>query len=104
TSAGVVTVLHSFTATDGATPNQLVLANDGNLYGTTISGGAHSDGIVFEVTPQGAFNTLHAFAGSDGADSFSGLMQATNGTLYGTTRVGGAKNDGTVFGLNVGLN
>ena len=103
TSTGTLTVLHGFNATDGATPNQLILASDGNLYGTTIAGGSGSDGIVFQVTPQGAFMTLHAFVGTDGADSFAGLVQGKNRIFYGTTRVGGTKNNGTVFSVNLGL-
>ena len=103
TPVGTLTVLHSFNAIDGATPNALVLGSDSNFYGTTISGGANGDGTAFEVTPQGAFTTLHTFNGSDGADSFAGLVQGTDGIFYGTTRVGGSKNDGTVFSLDVGL-
>jgi uncharacterized repeat protein (TIGR03803 family) len=96
-------VLHGFNATDGASPNALVLATDGNFYDTTISGAANIDGTVFEITPQGVLTTLHTFNGSDGADSFAGLVQHTTGKFYGTTRVGGSKNDGTVFRLDVGL-
>ncbi len=103
TARGVVTILHSFSATDGATPNDLALGSDGNLYGTTISGGLNTDGTVFEVTPQGAFSTLHDFNGNDGADSFAALVQVSNGIFYGTTRVGGSKKDGVVFSINVGL-
>lgn len=102
-STGTVTILHSFDATDGATPNSILRGSDGNLYGTTIAGGGGGDGTVFEVTPQGVFTTLHTFAGIDGADSFSGLLEGSDGNLYGTTRVGGSKNDGVIFSLNVGL-
>ena len=103
TPGGMLTVLHGFAATDGATPNALVLGSDGNFYGTTISGGANGDGTIFEITSQGSFSTLYTFGGADGADSFAGLIQAADGIFYGTTRVGGSKNDGTVFGLDVGL-
>jgi uncharacterized repeat protein (TIGR03803 family) len=103
TPSGSVTVLHSFAATDGATPNALVQGSDGNFYGTTIAGGAGSNGTIFEVTPQGAFSTLHTFTGSDGGDSFAGLVQGSDGRFYGTTRVGGAQGDGTVFALDLGL-
>jgi uncharacterized repeat protein (TIGR03803 family) len=103
TTQGTMTTLHSFSASDGATPNQLVLGTDGNFYGTTISGGTNTDGTVFKITPRGVFATLHSFAKSDGADPFAGLVQATDGKFYGTTSFGGSKNDGTVFRLDVGL-
>jgi uncharacterized repeat protein (TIGR03803 family) len=103
TPSGTVKVLHSFAATDGATPNALVQGSNGNFYGTTIAGGAGSNGIVFEITPQGAFSTLHTFTGSDGGDSFAGLVQGLDGIFYGTTRVGGSQGDGTVFALDLGL-
>jgi uncharacterized repeat protein (TIGR03803 family) len=103
TPGGTITTLHSFNATDGATPNALVLASDGNFYGTTISGGTNIDGTIFEITPQGTFSTLYNFSRSDGADPFAGLVQGTDGKFYGTTFFGGSKNVGTVFSLDVGL-
>src|SRR5258708_31269225 len=102
TSTGTVRVLHGFDATGGASPNALVLATDGNFYDTTISGGANIDGTVFQITPQGTLTTLHTFTGTDGADSFAGVVQHTNGKFYGTTRVGGTKNYGTVSRLALG--
>lgn len=48
-------ILHRFTPTggDGVSPFSLTLAMDkqGNLYGTTLSGGTSNFGVVFEVTP-----------------------------------------------------
>jgi uncharacterized repeat protein (TIGR03803 family) len=52
--SGTETVLHSFTAkgTDGYYPSaDLVLDDKGNLYGTTLSGGANGGGTVFQVVP-----------------------------------------------------
>ena len=46
------TVLHRFVYTDGAQPAaNLILDNQGNLYGTTPIGGPGGLGVVFEVTP-----------------------------------------------------
>jgi uncharacterized repeat protein (TIGR03803 family) len=48
----VYTVLHSFAGNDGAQPAaQLILDSQGNLYGTTITGGAGGYGVAFEITP-----------------------------------------------------
>jgi uncharacterized repeat protein (TIGR03803 family) len=75
--------------------------SDGSLYGTTYGGGAHGDGIVFKITPQGALTTLHSFNGTDGANPVGGLMQATDGNLYGTTTEGGDHGSGRIFKITI---
>jgi uncharacterized repeat protein (TIGR03803 family) len=46
------TVLHTFTGrNDGANPNGVILDAAGNLWGTTVAGGANKYGVVFEITP-----------------------------------------------------
>ncbi len=46
------TVLHRFTGFDGAQPDaNLTLDANGNIFGTTASGGAGGAGVVFEITP-----------------------------------------------------
>jgi uncharacterized repeat protein (TIGR03803 family) len=50
-TAGAYTVLHSFDGTDGSHPEALVRDLAGNLYGTTVSGGAYDKGVVFKITP-----------------------------------------------------
>jgi uncharacterized repeat protein (TIGR03803 family) len=100
--AGTESVLHSFGAsTDGASPSygSLIQASDGNLYGTTENGGAHSDGTVFEITPGGVETVLYSFGSSanDGANPYAGLIQASDGNLYGVTFDGGTNSVGTVF-------
>ncbi len=52
TAGGTLTTVHSFDITDGSGPDApLVQATDGNLYGTTPSGGAYGPGTVFRLVP-----------------------------------------------------
>jgi uncharacterized repeat protein (TIGR03803 family) len=96
--------LHIFLGINGAYPRAgLIQATDGDLYGTTFSGGTDGDGTVFKITPAGTLTKLHTFDGADGSYPYAGLIQATDGDLYGTTASGGADNEGTVFSLSVGL-
>lgn len=93
-------VLHSFAGGgDGTVPfAALVQASDGNLYGTTQTGGTYDDGTVFRITPGGVETVLYSFAGgNDGVYPMSALVQASDGNFYGTTGAGGASDGGTVF-------
>ncbi len=77
----------------------------GNLYGTTIVGGTHGYGAVFELTPKTSEGwterVLHSFNydGKDGNAPYAGLIFDTAGNLYGTTLQGGTYGTGTVFEL-----
>jgi uncharacterized repeat protein (TIGR03803 family) len=109
TPGGSITVLHKFILTDGGAPSAgLILASDGNFYGTTTIGGdvscnaPYGCGTIFEITPTGTLTTLHSFSGTDGAYPTGGLIQATDGSLYGTTFEGGLSDLGTVFKLTLG--
>ncbi|MGH8202257.1 MAG: beta strand repeat-containing protein [Steroidobacteraceae bacterium] len=102
TPSGTETVLYSFAGgtTDGTDPTgNLLLASDGNFYGTTNQGGASGDGTVFKVTPTGVETVIYSFAGgaTDGANPSAGLIQGSDGNLYGTTSAGGPNGYGTVF-------
>ncbi len=112
-SSGTYTekVLHSFagpvaggSGADGANPNGgLVMDSTGNLFGTTVSGGASGRGTVFElVNSSGSYTeeVLYSFGGSgDGVSPYAGLVIDASGNLYGTTISGGAFANGTVFEL-----
>ncbi|HEV3308050.1 MAG TPA: choice-of-anchor tandem repeat GloVer-containing protein [Candidatus Sulfotelmatobacter sp.] len=101
--AQTFTTLLNFDSTNGSRPDygSLVQGADGNLYGTTSSGGTNGEGTVFEITPSGTLTTLYNFCSlascADGSNPTFGLVLATNGNFYGTTSVGGANNFGTVF-------
>jgi uncharacterized repeat protein (TIGR03803 family) len=105
TSSGTLTTLYSFLGTtDGFEPTgTLVLAADGNFYGTSLVGGSNSAGTIFEITPAGAFTLLHTFVTTAGDQPYGGLLQNTNGAFYGTTFNGGANDFGTVYSLSTGL-
>jgi uncharacterized protein (TIGR03437 family) len=91
TPTGTLTTLYSFCSqagcADGAQPNGVIQASDGNFYGTTDEGG-NAYGTVFKITPEGALTTLHSFCSpsdcTDGANPY-GLIQAADGNFYGTT-------------------
>jgi uncharacterized repeat protein (TIGR03803 family) len=60
--AQTFTSLHSFQGPDGQEPyGALVQATNGDLYGTTGSGGNGSHGTVFKISPSGNLTTLYSF-------------------------------------------
>ena len=100
---GQFTVLHSFKAPDdGIRPySGLVLADDGNFYGTTSEGGpcqkpCISGGTVFRMTPEGVITTLHTF--EDDEQPYS-LAAGSDGLLYGVTEYGGSLGDGSIYSI-----
>jgi len=101
-NTGKETVLYSFTGgADGSEPTaSLILDAEGNLYGTTSSGGA--DGVVFKLDTSGNESVLYNFTGgADGGEPAVGLIRDPEGNFYGTTSAGGnaACNDGEGCGV-----
>ncbi|MGA2019938.1 MAG: choice-of-anchor tandem repeat GloVer-containing protein [Candidatus Sulfotelmatobacter sp.] len=105
------TILHNFNddGTDGQQPlASLIWDAAGNLYGTTINGGANggADGTVFELTPATGGGWTEKILYNFGSSSVDGtnpeaasvIFDAT-GNLYGTTAGGGAYGQGIVFEL-----
>ncbi len=99
------------TTTDGIEPayETLIFDAQGNLYGTTLKGGANGDGTVFELT-LGTGGTwtekiLYNFGAStaDAMGPYPGVIFDAAGNLYGTTRNGGAFGYGTAFELTPGV-
>ena len=99
-TTGAETVLYSFAGgTDGELPAAgLVRDAAGNLYGTTLVGGAYGAGTVFRVTEAGKEKVLYSFTGGvDGSLPLATLVRDAAGSLYGTTQLGGTYGAGTVF-------
>ncbi len=101
----LLTALASFNGSNGSAPYAGVIADaNGNLYGTTVDGGAYGYGTVFElVASTHAINTLVSFNGTNGAYPEGALLADAYGNLYGTTQQGGANNRGTVFELSLNV-
>ncbi len=109
TPAGVLNTLYNFCSlpacSDGEYPSaSLMQSTSGMLYGTVTSGGSHSYGAIFEITPAGKFKRLYSFCAqpscTDGSYPYAALLQATDGNFYGTTVRGGsygAYGEGTLF-------
>jgi len=111
-------ILYSFKGgpTDGSNPRRGSLLFDakGNLYGTTLDGGANGgvtgDGVVFELSPAtgGTWTEklLYSFGASsaDGTGPTNSVVFDAAGNLYGTTEFGGTYNYGTAFELSPAAN
>lgn len=101
-ATGTESVLFSFPigTNDNANPRaSLIMDSAGNLYGTTVFGGANNGGTVFRISATGSESIVYSFGSSvsDGWYPESQLTMDSDGNLYGTTADGGASNGGTVF-------
>lgn len=112
TPSGALTTLDTFCygcATGNMPVTAPIQATNGDLYGTTPTGGAgnpdctYGCGAVYKMTLSGTLTALYSFCSktgcTDGSDPVAALIQASNGNFYGTTETGGAGNLGTVFEL-----
>ncbi len=102
-TAGRQTVLYSFTGgADGGNPYGGVVRDAaGNLYGTTVYGGAASSGVVFKVDSSGHETVLYTFSGGDdGGYPYAGVIRDSSGNLYGTAQQGGTRNLGVIYSVN----
>jgi uncharacterized repeat protein (TIGR03803 family) len=100
-SGSTLNTIYTFSGnTDGGQPDSLILANDGNLYGTTNSSGFGTTwGTIFRLTTGGSLTTLKTYTGGDGIKPI-GIMQANDGNFYGTVQQSGNTTQfGTAFRL-----
>jgi len=90
--AGEETTLYSFPtsvslSSPGGTDAGLILASDGNFYGTTTGDGIGSDvsGTVYRFSPTGSISTIYTFSGLDEGDLpvCGGVIQGSDGLLHG---------------------
>jgi uncharacterized repeat protein (TIGR03803 family) len=91
-AASTTQVIYSFAGNaDGEyTDTDLVADSAGNLYGTSVLGGAFGSGTVFQVTPSGTHTVLYSFTGgTDGGEPYKGVTLDPQGNLYGTAVTGG---------------
>jgi uncharacterized repeat protein (TIGR03803 family) len=97
--SNTATTIGTFNSQNGAIPDQsvgVVMDAQGDLFGTTRSGGANGDGTVFEIAKgTDTITTVTTFT-STGQALVSGLVPDNQGNLYGTTN-GTGNNGGTVF-------
>ncbi len=87
---------------DGSgTINVSAFDQQGNLYGTTSSGGANDEGTVFELTPSGGSwtkTTLYSFTGGNDGSAPTQVLFGNDGNLDGIAG-GGLFGAGVVFQL-----
>jgi uncharacterized repeat protein (TIGR03803 family) len=103
TPSGQFHVVHSFLGSgkgDGAHPEAVPIVVNGMLYGTTLKGGEHGKGTIYELSPSGKESILHSFGPLPNGRYPLGPLRFVSGMLYGTTFQGGIYGQlgaGTVF-------
>src|SRR5438045_7674372 len=94
TAAATTTdVIFSFEEEEGEyADTDLETDSAGNIYGTTVLGGDHGSGTVFQLSPTNGWaqNVLYSFTGgADGGEPYKGGSIDGQGKLYGTAVTGG---------------
>lgn len=82
---------------NGGNPRgDLLLADNGRIYGVGQTGGTSGKGIIYRYEINNELLAKeHDF--SIGSSPAGGLVQGVSGPLYGVTEVGGANNEGIIF-------
>ena len=98
--------LGSFNGSIGSA-SSLVAGNNGELYGTTATGGTSFYGTIFELTPPrkagGAWTKTALFDFDDGTDGGypSSLSVTQSGAIFGTAQTGGPVTSNCPFGCGL---
>src|SRR5256885_1543846 len=103
-TATTTNVIFSFEGDNGEyADTDLETDGAGNIYGTTVLGGDHGSGTVFQLSPthSGWVQTvLYSFiGGADGSSGSAGRMFLNHSRLYGAATTGGTYGSGVVFEL-----
>jgi uncharacterized repeat protein (TIGR03803 family) len=97
--AQTLTILYSFTNTDGAEPYAGLTVSGNKLFGTTKFGGSSGNGAVYSINTDGSgYTNMHSFSYSDGGDIESDLVLLGN-NLFGASYQGDATGQGGLFSL-----
>ena len=84
----------------GSSPTSRLLWYDGKIWGTTLTGGEHDQGVLFSYSPATFVYTVHhSFASVGGIGPFAPLI-TFNQKLWGTTTEGGLFGAGIVFSFD----
>ncbi len=90
-------VVHNFCSatncSDGNLPDSFFVGHDGNLYGTTATGGSADQacgvcggcGTIFRFSPPSTFTTRHELNGTTEGATPRGMTQGADGNFYGAT-------------------
>jgi uncharacterized repeat protein (TIGR03803 family) len=94
-TATTTDVIFSFEEDNGEyADTDLETDSAGNIYGSTVLGGDHGSGTVFQLSPTSTGweqTVLYSFTGgADGGEPYKGVTIDRHGNLYGTAVTGGS--------------
>src|ERR1035441_8342673 len=101
TTTSAVTTTQEAISPRSSPRSGVIFDSSGNLYGTTVYGGADNAGAVYELTHSGSgwVESILYSSGTEGDLPVGGLVMDRAGNLYGSTALGGSYGDGTIFEL-----
>jgi uncharacterized repeat protein (TIGR03803 family) len=89
-----LTVLHTFTrgadgkGEDGEFPSNNIVSVNGELYGTTESGGSTGFGVIYKITKGGHYTVAYDFGLDQGQGSQGDLTRDSAGNIYSEIHFG----------------